>query len=87
MPSYFTSIRLASATEKDYEILSREMERQSFRLVGKPQKRGSKPVAPATPISFHSSMRPSLLDASAAITHAASATGKKYSFTIMKDKI
>ena len=84
MPSYFTSSRLASATEKDYEILSREMERQSFRLVGKPQKRGAKPVT--VPISFHSSMRPSLLDASAAITHAASATGKKYSFTIMKDK-
>ncbi len=84
MPSYFTSIRLASATEKDYEILSREMERQSFRPVDKPKKRGSKPVS--VPISFHSSIRPSLLDASAAITHAASATGKKYSFTIMKDK-
>jgi hypothetical protein len=84
MPAYFTSIKLASATEKDYEILSREMERQSFRPVNKPKMRGSKTIT--VPISFHSNIRPSLLDASAAITHAASATGKKYSFTIMKDK-
>jgi hypothetical protein len=84
MPSYFTSIKLAAATEKDYEILSREMERQSFRPVDKPGKRGSKVVT--VPISFHSSLRPSLLDASTAISHAASVTGKKYSFTIMKDK-
>jgi hypothetical protein len=84
MPKFITSIRLQAATENDYAKLSQELEKKSFLPVRKPSLRKADLTRFLT---FKSSNKKSLLDATEAVSNAAATTGKKYSFTVIKDKV
>ena len=73
MPLFTTSVNLIAATDQDYDFLSRELERKSFRKSGKSSSR-------------FSSNQPSLLDVTTAVSEAASHTGKKFTYSVMRDK-
>ena len=84
MPTYITSIKLLAATEKDYQKLSQEMEKKSFLPGNKPVIIGHN--SENCQITFYCSSRNTLLDATTAVSQAAASIGKKFSFTIIKDK-
>jgi hypothetical protein len=84
MPRFITSIKLLAATDKDYIKLSQEMERQSFLPGNKPVIIGNQ--SESCEIVFKSTTRISLLEATTAVSQATSRVGKKFSFTIIKDK-
>jgi hypothetical protein len=84
MPKFTTSIRLQEANEKDYAILSREMKKNSFNPVSENKKNTSEGLN--TTFVFNSTTHKSLLDTTAVVSLAAATTGKKYSFTVIKEK-
>jgi hypothetical protein len=84
MPKFITSIRLQEANEKDYAILSREMKKNSFSPVSENKSNGSSEVISS--IVFNSISNKSLLDTTTEVTLAAATTGKKYSFTVLKER-
>jgi len=84
MPKFITSIRLQEANERDYAILSRELKKNSFSPVSENKSNGSGEVISS--IVFNSNSNKSLLDTTTEVTLAAATTGKKYSFTILKER-
>jgi hypothetical protein len=84
MPKFITSIRLKEASEKDYAVLSREMRKNSFNPVSENKKNTS--GGPDTTFVFNSTSHKSLLDTTAVVSLAAATTGKKYSFTVIREK-
>jgi hypothetical protein len=84
MPKFTTSIRLQEASEKDYDILSRELKKYLFSPVSdlKPIKSGTS----NSTFTFNSTSHKSILDTTTAVSNAAASTGKKYSFTVIKEK-
>ena len=84
MPTFTTSIKLYSATETDYQKLSQELQKSHFSPATVPHAPKGKAVKPSH--LFRCTSRNSLLEATTAVSHAASMTGKKYSFTVMKEK-
>jgi hypothetical protein len=70
-------------TESDYQVVSEEMQKKKFvpeQKTRKGVKQGEKPFV------FTHSGRESLLDLTVFISRALETTGKKYSFTIMREK-
>ena len=84
MPKFITSIRLQEANEKDYAILSQEMKKNSFNPVSEHKKNTSGGVN--STFVFNSTSHKSLLDTTAVVSLAAATTGKKYSFTVIREK-
>ena len=84
MPKFITSIRLQEANERDYAILSRELKKNSFSPVSENKSNGSGEVISS--IVFNSNSNKSLLDTTTEVTLAAATTGKKYSFTVLKER-
>ncbi|HEY8734471.1 MAG TPA: hypothetical protein VIL90_07905 [Puia sp.] len=84
MPKFITSIRLQEATEKDYAVLSKEMKKNSFSPVNELKKNISGGLN--SPFVFNSTSHKSLLDTTAVVSLAAATTGKKYSFTVIREK-
>jgi hypothetical protein len=84
MPKFTTSIQLQEASEKDYAVLSREMKKNSFSPVSglKVDKSGRL----NSTFVFNSTSYRSLLDTTAIVSLAAATTGKKYSFTLIREK-
>jgi hypothetical protein len=81
MPTFTTSIKLLSATEFDYRKLSQEMEKKSFHPA-----KAQYPASGNSPVIFKCTTDSSLADTSSAVSRVASLTGKKFSFTIIKEK-
>jgi hypothetical protein len=84
MSKYITSISLQEATERDYAQLSREMKKNSFNPVNelKLNNNNRRPSA----FVFNSNNNMSLLDTTTVVSLAAATTGKKYSFTVIREK-
>jgi len=83
MPKFITSVKLLAATETDYAKLSLELEKNAFHPIKKTATRAGKLTGS---LDFKSGNKKSLLDATQAVSQAAATTGKKYSFTVIKDK-
>jgi hypothetical protein len=87
MPVYITSIKLLAASEDDIANLNEAMKQRSFlprpHHDNNPNER--KPFL-KNPIEYVSTAKSNLLDATTDVSMAASSVGKKFSFTIMKDK-
>jgi hypothetical protein len=84
MPKFITSIRLQGANEKDYAILSREMKKNSFNPV--PENRKNTAGGSDSTFVFNTNSNKSLVDTTTLVSLAAATTGKKYSFTLFKEK-
>jgi hypothetical protein len=83
MPKFTTTIRIPLVTESDYQTVSREMEKKQF-LPDQKIRKGSR--VSEKPFVFTHSGKESLLDLTTVVSRALETTGKKYSFTIMKEK-
>jgi len=84
MPRFITSIRLQGANEKDYAVLSREMKKNAFSPVVE-NRRNPAGGSEATFV-FNTNSNKSLVDTTTLVSLAAATTGKKYSFTLYKEK-
>jgi hypothetical protein len=84
MPKFITSIRLQGANEKDYAVLSREMKKNSFNPVV--EKRNATDGGSDSTFVFNANSNKSLVDTTTLVSLAAATTGKKYSFTLFKEK-
>jgi hypothetical protein len=83
MPTFTTSIKLLAASEADVANLNEAMKQRSFhpKYYEDAQHHPHKNA-----IEYVSTAKSSLLDATTDVSMAASSVGKKFSFTIMKDK-
>ena len=84
MHKFITSIRLQEANERDYATLSREMKKNSFNPVS--ESKFNKQDGIISSIVFNATSNKSLLDTTTAVSLAAATTGKKYSFTVIKER-
>ncbi len=84
MAKFITSIKLVEASERDYAKLSQELKKYFFNPAAKTG--SGKTKAPASAAVFNSSDNQNLLDATTAVSRAAATTGKKFSFTVIRDK-
>lgn len=84
MAKFITSIKLLEATERDYAKLSQELKKYFFNPAGKTGSGKSKETA-ATAV-FNSPDNNSLLDTTTAVSRAAATTGRKFSFTVIREK-
>lgn len=78
MARFITTIQLHDADEKDYKKLNNELKKKSFvetRHYTSPRKD-----------EYNREGNITIQDVTAAVVRAASQTGKKYSFTIIKNK-
>jgi len=83
MPCYTTTIKLLSGTSEDYELLSNELKKKSFTVhVDKHGETAKKHDAPV----ILSTNQANLFEVTASVSSAASSTGKKFSFTVRKEK-
>lgn len=83
MAKFITNIQLQDADEKDYELLSRELEKESF----KGEKHAAKSNAYISGKGvFSMEGNVTIQKVIDAILRAAVKIGKKYSFFIVKDK-
>jgi len=83
MAKFITNIQLQDADGRDYDILYRELEKESF----KSEKRNAKSKAYVRGnkvFSLEGDL--TLQDVNAAVFRASSKTGKKYSFFVMRHK-
>ncbi len=83
MPTFITSIKLLAASDADLANLNEAMKQRSFlpKQYEDPKNHPHK-----SSIEYVSSAKSNLLDATTDVSMAASSVGKKFSFTIMKDK-
>ena len=81
MAKFITSIKLQEASERDYAKLSLELKKYLFTPAGKTLKSSESPLV------FNSAESKSLLDTTTAVSRAAATTGKKYSFTVIREKV
>jgi hypothetical protein len=84
MPKFITSIRLQEANERDYAVLSREMKKNAFNPVS--ENKLSETNGITSSIVFNTTSNRSLLDTTTVVSLAAATTGKKYSFTVIKER-
>ena len=83
MPKFTTTIRIPLITESDYQTISSEMQKKQF----VPEQRTRKDSSISEkPFVFTHTGRETLLDLTTVVSRTLEATGKKYSFTIMKEK-
>jgi hypothetical protein len=83
MPTFITSIKLLAASEADVANLTKAMKQRSFhpKFYEDPKHHPHKNA-----IEYVSTAKSNLLDATTDVSMAASSVGKKFSFTIIKDK-
>jgi hypothetical protein len=81
MTKFTTTIQLLDATEKDYNNLHQELEKQSF----KEKKKESKNYV-TLERQYKKEGNVSIQDVTGSILKAAYKTGKQFSFTIIKNK-
>lgn len=84
MPVFTTKIKLLSATDNDYNRLSDELKKKSFRVCLDNQ---SKKAATTEGAVILSTNQPTLFEVTSSVFSAASRTGKKFSFTVRKEKL
>jgi hypothetical protein len=80
MAKFITSIKLQEATERDYAKLSQELKKYFFTPAVKTMKSSESSLV------FNSAESKSLLDTTTVVSRAAATTGRKYSFTVMREK-
>ena len=78
MNTFTARVELHSANPNDYATLYTEMQKESLIASGAKAEAGS--------VEFKSKNRISINEVIDAVVRAASKTGKKFSFTVMKDK-
>jgi hypothetical protein len=83
MARFITTIQLHNAAETDYEKLNAELVKQSFRGIREVNKQ--KGDAPEQ-IKYSREGNVTLQEVTDAVLKAAEKTGKKYSFTIIRNK-
>jgi hypothetical protein len=83
MPKYTTTIKLTSGTDKDYELLSQELVKKNF-IVCRPDTRS---VAERDREITLAATGSNMLDVTALVSASASRTGRKFSFSVRKEKI
>ena len=91
MPKYFTRIQLHEAQPLDFEKLDNEMRKAAFIRVKKAIPSGETTHSLATEngqttTEYNLDRNISLLDVNDVVSRAARKTGKKYSYTVIKDK-
>jgi len=84
MAKFITSIKLQEGTERDYAVLSQELKKYLFTPVSKSISNRSSGSTPA--VVFNSDDDKSLLDTTTAVSRAAATTGRKFSFTVIREK-
>ena len=84
MPEFIAKIKLISGTENDYNRLSDELRKKSFRT---PSDEDSVLERSSTDVIVMSTFQPTLLEVTSSVSEAASLIGKKYSFTVQKKKV
>jgi hypothetical protein len=84
MITYSTTIQLKDAAQNDYDKLDLEMSKEAFAPVkqGQPATQSSQPIYR----EYRYSRGTTLQEVIAAAYRASTRVGKKYSFTVMKDK-
>jgi hypothetical protein len=83
MPNFITRIELEAASQKDYQKLEEEMKKASFIDVKKNKVRKQAVAAPA---EFNCHGNYTLLQVTDAARKAARTTGRRYSFTVIKER-
>jgi hypothetical protein len=83
MPVFIAKIKLLSGTENDYDRLSDELRKKSFRT---PTDKESERQIPSEDVIVMSTVQPSLFEVTSSVSVAASLIGKKYSFTVRRLK-
>jgi hypothetical protein len=78
MNTFTARVELHSANPNDYNKLYTEMQKESLVAAGAPVESGN--------VEFKSKEKISIREVIDAVVRAASKTGKKFSFTVMKDK-
>lgn len=85
MPKFVSRIELLNADKKDYQLLQEEMKKESFDIVRRSSSVSTKKLL--APVEYTLEGNVSLSDATDATWRAARRTGKKYSFTIIRQKM
>ena len=83
MPSFITRIELEAASQKDYQRLEEEMKKAYFLDARKGKIRKQTVAAPA---EFNCNGNYTLLEVTGAAAKAARKTGRRYSFTVIKER-
>ncbi|HTL06997.1 MAG TPA: hypothetical protein VL307_02030 [Chitinophagaceae bacterium] len=83
MPSFTTRVELQSASQQDYQTLQEEMKKAAFKHVKKTS--AARPSL-AAPLEFNRNGNITLLEVTNATARAARKTGRRYSFTVIKEK-
>ena len=83
MPNFITRIELQSASQKDYQKLEEEMKKASFVDAKKNKLRRQAIAAPA---EFNCHGNYTLLQVTDAAVKAARKTGRRYTFTVIKER-
>jgi hypothetical protein len=84
MPIFTTKIKLISGTDRDYNLLSEELKKKSFSIFFDSKSKNESPSDSAVILSTN---QPTLLEVTTSIYAAASRIGKKFSFTVRKEKM
>jgi hypothetical protein len=84
MTKFIAQISLQDASEKDYKSLQRELEREAF--AGTKALSGKRTRNFLKEREYTKRGNITMIEVTDAVLRAASKTGKKYSFTIIKDK-
>jgi len=84
MPSFITRIELQAASQKDYQKLEEEMKKAAFKDVTKGSTRRVHAID--TPLEFNRNGNYTLLEVTDAAAKAARKTGRRYSFTVIKER-
>jgi hypothetical protein len=84
MPLFTTKIKLISGTGNDYSLLSEELKKKSFVISYDGQSKKENLSERAVILSTN---LPTLSEVTTSIYEAASRIGKKFSFTVRKEKM
>jgi hypothetical protein len=84
MPLYITTIKLISGTDEDYNRLSDELRKKSFRTSYERKERNSADLNLPLVLAIN---QPTMLEVSTSILAAVSHTGKKFSYSVRKEKV
>jgi hypothetical protein len=84
MPRFITTIQLYNADEKDYQTLHSELKKASFIEVKRSS--GKSKLSSNEKEEYNREGNITLQDVTDAVLKAAVKTGKKYSFTIIRNK-
>jgi L-rhamnose mutarotase len=84
MARFTTTIQLHNADEKDYQILHTELKKESFKEIRRYSAASSEVRLQKEEYNLEGNI--TLQDVADAVLRAAAKTGKKYSFTIIRNK-